>query len=32
VMFEEKHSGVPVKCILCGECVRTCPRKAIVFE
>ena len=32
VMFEQKHSGVPVKCILCGECVRTCPRKAIVFE
>jgi anaerobic carbon-monoxide dehydrogenase iron sulfur subunit len=32
VMFEQKHSGVPVKCILCGECARTCPRKAIVVE
>jgi len=31
VMFEQKDSDVPVKCILCGECARTCPREAIVF-
>ena len=30
VMFEQKHSEVPVKCVLCGECALTCPRKAIV--
>jgi ferredoxin len=32
VMFEQKHSEVPVKCVLCGECARTCPRKAIVVD
>ena len=31
VMFEQKHSNVPVKCVLCGECARTCPRDAIVL-
>ena len=31
VMFEQKHSDVPVKCNLCGECARTCPRDAIVL-
>jgi ferredoxin len=31
VMFEQKHSDVPVKCDLCGECARTCPRDAIVL-
>lgn len=31
VMFEQKHSDVPVKCSLCGECARTCPRDAIVL-
>jgi len=32
VMFEQKHSDVPVKCVLCGECARTCPRNAIVVD
>ena len=32
VMFEQKHSEVPVKCVLCGECARTCPRKAIIVD
>jgi Fe-S-cluster-containing hydrogenase component 2 len=32
VMFEQKHSDVPTKCILCGECARVCPRDAIVVE
>ena len=31
VMFEQKLSDVPVKCVLCGECARTCPRDAIVL-
>ena len=31
VMFEQKHSAVPVKCTLCGECALTCPRDAIVL-
>jgi len=31
VMFEQKNSGIPVKCNLCGECARTCPRNAIVL-
>ena len=31
VMFEQKHTDVPVKCDLCGECARTCPRDAIVL-
>jgi Fe-S-cluster-containing hydrogenase component 2 len=32
VMFEQKDSDVPEKCILCGECARVCPRDAIVYE
>ena len=32
VMFEQKDSDVPAKCILCGECARVCPRDAILFE
>ena len=32
VMFEQKDSHVPVKCILCGECARVCPREAIIIE
>lgn len=32
VMFEQKDCDVPQKCILCGECARTCPRDAIVLE
>ena len=32
VMFEQKHTDVPVKCILCGECARVCPRDAIMIE
>lgn len=32
VMFEQKDSDVPEKCILCGECARVCPRDAILFE
>jgi len=31
VMFEQKLSDIPVKCVLCGECARTCPRDAIVL-
>jgi ferredoxin len=31
-MFVQKDSDVPAKCILCGECARTCPRDAIVSE
>ena len=31
VMFEQKDSDVPTKCILCGECARVCPREAIVL-
>ena len=31
VMFAQKHSSVPVKCNLCGECSRACPRGAIVL-
>jgi Fe-S-cluster-containing hydrogenase component 2 len=31
VMFEQKHSGIPAKCVLCGECARTCPRNAIIL-
>jgi ferredoxin len=31
VMFEQKDSETPVKCNLCGECARTCPRDAIVL-
>ncbi len=31
VMFEQKHSDIPVKCVLCGECARTCPRNAITL-
>ena len=31
VMFEQPHSAVPVKCTLCGECARTCPRNAITL-
>ena len=31
VMFEQKHSDIPVKCVLCGECAITCPRDAIVL-
>lgn len=31
VMFVQKHSDVPFKCNLCGECARTCPRDAIVL-
>ncbi|UCD81871.1 MAG: 4Fe-4S binding protein, partial [Desulfobacterales bacterium] len=32
VMFEQKHSEVPAKCVLCGECAQTCPRNAIVVD
>jgi len=32
VMFEQKDSDVPAKCILCGECARVCPREAIMLE
>ena len=32
VMFAQKDSEVPVKCVLCGECALTCPRKAIVVD
>ena len=32
VMFDQKDSEVPAKCILCGECARTCPRGAILVE
>ena len=31
VMFEQKQSNIPLKCILCGECARTCPRSAILL-
>lgn len=31
VMFAQKNSDVPVKCNLCGECVLTCPRNAIIW-
>ena len=31
VMFAQKKSDFPVKCNLCGECARTCPRNAIVW-
>ncbi|MGD2098297.1 MAG: 4Fe-4S binding protein [Desulfobacterales bacterium] len=31
VMFAHKNSDTPVKCNLCGECVRACPRNAIVW-
>ena len=31
VMFEHKNMKVPIKCTLCGECARTCPRNAIVL-
>ena len=31
VMFEHKNMEVPIKCTLCGECARTCPRNAIVL-
>jgi len=31
VMFIQKHSDVPIKCNLCGECARACPRNAIVL-
>jgi Fe-S-cluster-containing hydrogenase component 2 len=31
VMFEQKHSDLPAKCILCGECARICPRDAITL-
>src|SRR5210317_1738307 len=29
VLFEHKSMEVPIKCTLCGECARTCPRNAI---
>ena len=32
VMFAHKESDIPVKCNLCGECARTCPRNAIICE
>jgi Fe-S-cluster-containing hydrogenase component 2 len=31
VMLEQPNSDIPVKCNLCGECARTCPRNAIVL-
>ena len=31
VMFAHKDSDIPVKCNLCGECARTCPRNAILW-
>jgi Fe-S-cluster-containing hydrogenase component 2 len=31
VMVAQKESDVPVKCNLCGECSRTCPRGAILL-
>ena len=31
VLFEHKSMEVPIKCSLCGECARTCPRNAIVL-
>ena len=30
VMYERAGSGMPVKCILCGECANVCPRGAIL--
>ena len=32
VMFAHKNSDIPVKCNLCGECARVCPRNAIGWD
>jgi ferredoxin len=31
VLIEHKHSEIPIKCVLCAECVRACPREAIIL-
>lgn len=32
VMFEHKQLTIPIKCTLCGECAKLCPREALVLE
>jgi len=32
VLFEHKDMTVPIKCTLCGECVKICPREAIILQ
>ena len=32
VFFEHKNMEIPIKCTLCGECAKICPREALVIE
>ena len=32
VFFEHKNMERPIKCTLCGECAKICPREALVVE
>jgi NAD-dependent dihydropyrimidine dehydrogenase PreA subunit len=31
-MIIQPETGIPAKCILCGECALACPREAIAFS
>lgn len=32
VMFIHKSMSTPIKCTLCGECAKLCPRGALILE